>query len=160
MKNSTMYFDRTNLRSKLSMLEIFCWHWVQLSSVQLKGSMIRLKNSVNNLIWNHLHQFQRFRFSVFTSLLANNILEKGWIIGPFIQGKIRRELYHLYEHVLSKTRTVRINGSHLSSFLDSWMLPVATAIQRDAPKINACVLCVRVLFKTRRSFIRSFSRLS
>ena len=27
-------------------------------------------------------------------------------------------------------------------------------------KINACVLCVRVLYKTRRSFIRSFSRLS
>ena len=27
------------------------------------------------------------------------------IIGPFIRGKIRRELYHLYEHVLSnKTR--------------------------------------------------------
>ena len=26
-------------------------------------------------------------------------------IGPFIRGKIRRELYHLYEHVLSnKTR--------------------------------------------------------
>ena len=40
------------------------------------------------------------------------------------------------------------------------MLPVATAIQRGAPKINACVLCVRVLCKTRRSFIRSFSRLS
>ena len=28
------------------------------------------------------------------------------------------------------------------------------------PKINACVLCVRVLFQTRKSFIRSFSRLS
>ena len=41
-----------------------------------------------------------------------------------------------------------------------WMLPVATAIQRGAPKINACILCVRVLCKTRRSFIRSFSRLS
>ena len=40
------------------------------------------------------------------------------------------------------------------------MLPVATAIPRRAPKINACVLCVRVLWKTRRSFIRSFSRLS
>ena len=40
------------------------------------------------------------------------------------------------------------------------MLPVATPIQRSAPKINAYVVCVRVLFKTRRSFIRSFSRLS
>ena len=28
-------------------------------------------------------------------------------IGPFIRGKIRRELYHLYEHVLS-------NKTHLS----------------------------------------------
>ena len=29
------------------------------------------------------------------------------IIGPFIRGKIRRELYHLYEHVLSnKTRLI------------------------------------------------------
>ena len=40
------------------------------------------------------------------------------------------------------------------------MLPVATPIQRSAPKINACVLCVRALFKTRRSVIPSFSRLS
>ena len=40
------------------------------------------------------------------------------------------------------------------------MLPVATAIQRGASKINACVLCVHVLCKTRRSFIRRFSRLS
>ena len=27
-----------------------------------------------------------------------------------------------------------------------WMLPVATAIQRGAPKINACVLCVGYLY--------------
>ena len=27
------------------------------------------------------------------------------------------------------------------------MLPVATPVQRSAPKINACVLCVRVLKK-------------
>ena len=40
------------------------------------------------------------------------------------------------------------------------MLPIATAILRGAPKNNACVLCVRVLYNTRRSFIRSFSRLS
>ena len=38
------------------------------------------------------------------------LLILAWIIlrltvGPFIRGKIRRELYHLYEHVLSnKTR--------------------------------------------------------
>ena len=41
-------------------------------------------------------------------------------IGPFIREKIRRKLYHLYEHVLSKTRTARINGSRLISVLDSF----------------------------------------
>ena len=30
--------------------------------------------------------------------------------------KIRRELYHFYEHVLSKMRTARINGLCLDSF--------------------------------------------
>ena len=40
------------------------------------------------------------------------------------------------------------------------MLPVATVIQRGAPKMYACVLCVRVLCKMRRSFIRSFPRLT
>ena len=47
-------------------------HCVQLSSLQLKGSMIRLKYSVSNLIWNYTHRVQRFGFSVFTSLLAIN----------------------------------------------------------------------------------------
>ena len=42
------------------------------------------------------------------------------ILGPFIRGKIRREVYHLYEHVLSKTKTARINGSRLISVLDSF----------------------------------------
>ena len=37
------------------------------------------------------------------------------------------------------------------------MLPVATGIQRGAPKIYVCVLCVRVLCKTRRSFIRGWN---
>ena len=40
--------------------------------------------------------------------------------GLFIRGKIRRELYHLYEHVLPKTKTARINGSRLISVLDSF----------------------------------------
>ena len=53
------------------------------------------------------------------------LLILAWIIlrltvGPFIRGKIRRELYHLYEHVLTKTRTARINGSRLISVLDSF----------------------------------------
>ena len=54
------------------------------------------------------------------------------ILGPFIRGKIRRELYHLYEHVLSKTRTARINGSPLISVLDSFscVLPVARATNK------------------------------
>ena len=34
--------------------------------------------------------------------------------------QIRRELYHLYEHVLCKTRTARINGSRLISVLESF----------------------------------------
>ena len=33
--------------------------------------------------------------------------------------KKRRVLYHLYEHVLSKTKTARINGLRLISVLDS-----------------------------------------
>ena len=41
-------------------------------------------------------------------------------IGPFIRGKISRELYRLYENVLSKTRTARLNGSRLISVLDSF----------------------------------------
>ena len=41
-------------------------------------------------------------------------------IGPFVRGKIRRELYHLYDRVLSKKRTARINGSRLISVLDSF----------------------------------------
>ena len=40
--------------------------------------------------------------------------------GLFIRGKIRRELYHLYEHVLPKTKTARINGSRLFSVFDSF----------------------------------------
>ena len=43
-------------------------------------------------------------------------------LGPFIRGKIRRELYYLYEHVLSKTRTARINGSRLISVLKRFHL--------------------------------------
>jgi len=48
----------------------------------------------------------------------NPNMEKA--LGPFIRGKIRRELYHLYEHVLSKTRTADINGSRLISVFDSF----------------------------------------
>ena len=68
--------------SRLPMLEIFCWNYVRLSSLQLKGPTIRLNYSVKNWIWNHPQQSQRFGFSLCfnTSLLANNILERGWIM--------------------------------------------------------------------------------
>ena len=41
-----------------------------------------IKLSVKNLIWNHPQQSQRSGFSLCfnTSLLANNILERGWIM--------------------------------------------------------------------------------
>ena len=39
------------------------------------------------------------------------------ILGPFIRGKIRRELYHLYEQVLSKAKTARILVRVLFLFL-------------------------------------------
>ena len=51
-------------------------------------------------------------------------------LGPFIRGKIRRELYHLYEHVLS-------NKTRLSQ--------AASYFRRNVPFIRK----VRVLFKTR-----------
>ena len=56
-------------------------------------------------------------------------------LGPFIRGKIRRELYHLYEHVLS-------NKTRLSS--------AASYFRRNVPFIRK----VRVLFKTRLIFPR------
>ena len=69
--------------------------------------------------------------------------------------------------VIESSKKIAENSSYkwFASYFFSWlvfmwMLPVATAIQRGAPKIYACVLCVRVLCKTRRPFIRSFPRLS
>ena len=41
-------------------------------------------------------------------------------LGPFIREKVRRELDHLYEHVLLKTKTARIKVSCLISVLDSF----------------------------------------
>ena len=78
-------FWSNQLMSRLPMLEIFCWHCVGLSSLQLKVSTIRLKYSVKNLIWSHPRQSQRFGFSVFTSLLANNISDREWIMCLWIK---------------------------------------------------------------------------
>ena len=55
-----------------------------------------------------------------TSITANLQLRER--LGPFIRGKIRRELYHLYEHVLSnKPRLIldemcRLYGKFASYF--------------------------------------------
>ena len=48
----------------------------------IKGPTIRLNYSVKNWIWNHPQQSQRFGFSLYfnTSMPANNILERGWIM--------------------------------------------------------------------------------
>ena len=78
-------FWSNQLMSRLSMLDIFCWHSAQLSCLQLKGSTSRLKHSVKNLIWSHPRQSQRFGFSVFTSLLANNISDREWIMCLWIK---------------------------------------------------------------------------
>ena len=74
-----------------------------------------------------------------------NFAAKRNTIGPFIRGKIRRELYQLYEHVLSKTKTARIKVRVLFLFLTLFHLSVARSNgnQQGAkifpPKINACV---------------------
>ena len=72
------------------------------------------------------------KFHSVTGECGNVIANSLETLGPFIRGKlkrvlhktrlkiIRRKLYHLYEHVLSKTRTARTNGSHLISVLDSF----------------------------------------
>ena len=55
----------------------------------------------------HVHiSIKRSQFSdetAFTKVTEKpkSFFAKKKIIGPFIRGKIRRELYHLYEHVLS-----------------------------------------------------------
>ena len=55
------------------------------------------------------------------------------ILGPFIRGKIRRELYHLYEHVLSNKTRLSLAASYF---------------RRNVPFIRK----VRVLCKTRLIF--------
>ena len=65
-------------------------------------------------------------------------------------------VYHLYKHVLSKTRTARKMVRVLFLFLTRFHVNVARSNgnQQDAkifpPKINPCVPCVRVLCKGRR----------
>ena len=48
------------------------------------------------------------------------------MLGPFIRGKIRHKLHHLYKHVLSNMKTARIKGSHLTFlFLTRFYVNVA-----------------------------------
>ena len=68
----------------------------------------------------------------YVSLYISDILEEHFdaILGQFIREKIRRvlfELYHLYEHVLSKTKTAGINGSCLISVLTRFHVNVANS---------------------------------
>ena len=48
------------------------------------------------------------------------MLKLNIIIRASYTRKIRRELYHLYKHVLSTTKTARVNGSGLISVPDSF----------------------------------------
>ena len=65
------------------------------------------------------------------ALMPNfTFLEDVNTIGPFIRGKIRREVYYLYEHVLFNTRTARINGSRLISVLDSFSCECCPYVRR------------------------------
>ena len=59
------------------------------------------------------------------------------IIGPFIRGKIRRELYHLYEHVLSnKTRLISDEMCRLYGKFVSYLRRVLCKTHLIFPRIN------------------------
>ena len=58
-------------------------------------------------------------------------------IGPFIRGKIRRELYHLYEHVLSnKTRLILDEMCRLYRKCASYLRRVLCKTRLIFPCIN------------------------
>ena len=58
-------------------------------------------------------------------------------IGPFIRGKIRRELYHLYEHVLSnKTRLILDEMCRLYGKFASYLRRVLCKTRLIFPCIN------------------------
>ena len=58
-------------------------------------------------------------------------------IGPFIRGKIRRELYHLYEHVLSnKTRLILDEMCRLYRKFASYLRRVLCKTRLIFPCIN------------------------
>ena len=58
-------------------------------------------------------------------------------IGPFIRGKIRRELYHLYEHVLSnKTRLILDEMCRLYRKFMSYLRRVLCKTRLIFPCIN------------------------
>ena len=58
-------------------------------------------------------------------------------IGPFIRGKIRRELYHLYEHVLSnKTRLILDEMCRLYGKFASYLRRILCKTRLIFPRIN------------------------
>ena len=75
---------------------------------QIKDKKYTTKIQKKIIYWQHKH----------VTLSADKLLLSCGFrtIGPFIRGKIRRELYHLYEHVLSKTRTARVLFLFLTRF--------------------------------------------
>ena len=61
----------------------------------------------------------------------------GETLGPFIRGKIRRELYHLYEHVLSnKTRLILDEMCRLYGKFASYLRLVLCKTRLIFPRIN------------------------
>ena len=62
-------------------------------------------------------------------------------IGPFIRGKIRRELYHLYEHVLSnKTRLILDEMCRLYGKFASYLRRVLCKTRLIFPCINGPIV--------------------
>ena len=68
---------------------------------------------------------------------------------------IRRELYHLYKYVLSKTKTARINGSRLISVLDSFSCEYCSQ-QRQSKMARVSKLRCHVVTCRRGNILKTF----
>ena len=144
MKNSILI----ELMSRLPMLEL--WHCVRLSSLQLKGSTIRLNYSVKNVIWNHPQQSQRFGFSLCfnTSLLANNILERGSIMCLSFEWLLWQAA--LFLNFLSKHLGVNVNWK-----ITSCKGIIFSTVQDMANFLKVVTPCQKNLLKTELTEINS-----
>ena len=80
-------------------------------------------------------------------LVAGVAVESGLrneIIGPFIRGKIRRELYHLYELVLSnKPRRILDEMCRLYGKFASYSSHVLCKTRLIFPRINGPIISLR-----------------